>query len=145
MESNGFLHCPLCGMEFERIDTVCVHGCPLGASCNLVRCPTCSYEFPRTPRAPSWLRRLFGRATSAAQPRCGTTLGLDGLSAGERARVTRLTCRGSDRRNTLTVFGLVPGADITLLQRRPSFVVRVGQTELALDTEVARQILVQRL
>ena len=56
-----YLTCPMCGFGFEKDDTLCAHGCPLGALCNLIRCPSCAYEFPQTPRAVSWLRRLFKR------------------------------------------------------------------------------------
>jgi Fe2+ transport system protein FeoA len=45
----------------------------------------------------------------------------------------------------LTVFGLTPGTEITLLQRHPSFVLRVGETEVGLDKQIARQILVEKL
>jgi Fe2+ transport system protein FeoA len=49
------------------------------------------------------------------------------------------------RHNTLAVFGLVPGSEVVLVQQQPSCVIRVGETELALDAEIAREILVQRL
>jgi len=32
---------------------------------------------------------------------------------------------------------------VTLVQRRPSCVIRIGETELALDLEIAEEILVQ--
>jgi DtxR family Mn-dependent transcriptional regulator/ferrous iron transport protein A len=50
---------------------------------------------------------------------------------------------GERSRDTLAVFGLVPGADFELLQKSPAFVLRVGETELALDSEVASRILVE--
>ena len=141
MERNGYLHCPMCGMEFKRADTACAHGCPLGAGCNLVRCPSCRYEFPPEAPAFSWLRRLLRRRRDS---RGDTTVTLESLRAGEQARLAGLRCASSGRRNTLTVFGLVPGAEVTLLQRRPSYVVRVGQTELGMDAKIAREILVER-
>ena len=42
------------------------------------------------------------------------------------------------------MFGLVPGARIRLIQRQPACVVKVGETELALDPEIARDVLVAR-
>ena len=141
MEHNGFQHCPMCGMEFEKADTACAHGCPLGADCNLVRCPSCSHEFPRTPRSLSLLRRWFG--PRRRKERCGWAVGLDALRSGERAELIRLNCESPSRRNTLTVFGLSPGVEVRLLQRRPSFVVQVGETELGLDEEIAGEILVR--
>jgi Fe2+ transport system protein FeoA len=130
-------------MEFKRTDTVCSHGCPLGSACDLVRCPNCAYEFPETARSLSWLARLRRRLQRTPRPPNGTTLALDRLRPGERARLLRLTCSDAKRRNTLTVFGLVPGTELTLIQRRPGFVIRVGETELGLDREIAREIVVE--
>jgi Fe2+ transport system protein FeoA len=47
--------------------------------------------------------------------------------------------------NNLAVFGLVPGAEVEVVQQRPAPVVRVGETELALDAAIAREIMVERL
>jgi len=52
---------------------------------------------------------------------------------------------GESRHNALAVFGLVPGAEVTLVQHRPSPVVRVGETTLALDKEIAEEIVVTPL
>jgi Fe2+ transport system protein FeoA len=38
--------------------------------------------------------------------------------------------------------GIVPGIDLKLLQKRPSYVVRCEETEIALEQEVARSIYV---
>jgi len=38
---------------------------------------------------------------------------------------------------------VLPGAEVTLLQRWPAFVVRLGYAELALDRETARMIRVR--
>ena len=49
------------------------------------------------------------------------------------------------RRNALAVYGLVPGCHLVLQQKSPSFVIRVGETELALEGSIAREIFVKRL
>lgn len=141
--AEDFLVCPLCGFEFERVDTLCRHGCPMRTTCGLVRCPSCEYEFPERPRAISWLRRIFRRDPDAGRPICDRILTVGELESGERAEVVSLQGE-SARQNRLAVFGLAPGSEITLLQRRPAFVVRIGETELALDGEIARDILVRR-
>jgi Fe2+ transport system protein FeoA len=64
------------------------------------------------------------------------------MRGGERAKVLCLGGGSSSRNNSLAVFGLVPGAEVTVVQQRPSCVLRVGETELALDTEIASDILV---
>jgi Fe2+ transport system protein FeoA len=147
--AERFLTCPLCGFEFQKSDSLCHHGCPLGAMCNLTRCPACEYEFPDKPAGVSWLRRMFQRADRRAP---GLPAGLPeeglqsvkSLAAGESAEILCLAGDSPDRRNHLAVFGLVPGSEVRLLQRYPSFVVEIGETVLALDADVAGDILVKR-
>jgi Fe2+ transport system protein FeoA len=132
--------CPLCGFEFERVDTLCRHGCPLHTTCNLTRCPSCDYEFPAgAVRAPRWRLWPWRRQAAPAVEEVAT---VRSLGPGDRARVVALAGGDGARHNTLAVFGLVPGAEVELLQRRPTFVVRVGETELALEGEIAGQIVV---
>jgi Fe2+ transport system protein FeoA len=145
-EQPVYVQCSMCGLEFEKTDTVCERSCMLNTSCNSVRCPSCDYEFPENARGLSWMRRIFRRRTAPPElPQNGSSVTLDAMRAGERAELLQLTCMNNTRRNTLTVFGLTPGTEITLLQRSPSFVIRVGETELGLDREIARGIFVKRL
>jgi hypothetical protein len=48
--------CGLCGASFTHGEKVC-GACPLNAGCDLVRCPNCGYQFPRTSRIAEWVRR----------------------------------------------------------------------------------------
>jgi Fe2+ transport system protein FeoA len=132
-------------MEFQPADTVCAHGCPLGKDCDNVRCPNCNYEFPETESRFAWLRRIFDRRSVPKLSDDVEMVALDRLRKGERGELLHMARMGSGRRNSLTVFGLIPGTEIMLLQRRPSYVIRVGETELGLDREIARQIFVKRL
>jgi Fe2+ transport system protein FeoA len=141
MNRATFVTCPLCGFEFEPGDTVCQHGCPLRSACGLVRCPGCDYEFPETPKAVSWFRRLFGRPDECASP--GGMRTVRDLAHGERAEVVHLSGTSSGRSNALAVFGLVPGSEVVLLQRLPSYVLQVGETVLALEEAVAASIVVR--
>lgn len=144
--AENLLTCPLCGFEFERTDSLCGHGCPLGAACHLARCPVCEYEFPEKPAGVSWLRRLIGKAASPPPPACPGEglLTVKDLRPGESAEILALSGKSPSRRNNLAVFGLVPGSEVRLLQRYPSFVLRIGETVLALDGEVAGDIVVRR-
>jgi Fe2+ transport system protein FeoA len=143
--AEQLLTCPLCGFEFERVDSLCGHGCPLGAACHLARCPVCEYEFPEKPAAVSWLRRLLGK-TEATPPSCpgDGLLTVKDLRPGDLGEVLNLGGDNPARRNNLAVFGLIPGSEVRLLQRYPSFVLRIGETVLALDGEVAGAIVVKR-
>ena len=140
--AGALVTCPMCGFEFDRDDTLCGHGCPLGSLCNLVRCSNCGYEFPDAPRRRSWLAKLFSR--SKRQPRLPPDVrSVSELAPGETASVVCLGERKGTRYGTLSVFGLVAGAEVTLIQRRPACVVKIGQTELALDPEIAEDLLVR--
>jgi len=146
--ADQVLTCPLCGFEFERADSLCHHGCPLGALCTLARCPACEYEFPeKLPAAAAagpWWRRLFAR--KPPEPLCPADVAVTvlDLQGGDTAEVLGLGGDSPVRRNSLAVFGLVPGCEIAVLQRYPSYVVRVGETILALEDDVARDIVVRR-
>ena len=135
----------MCGFAFEKTDTLCAHGCPLGSLCHLVRCPACEYEFPETPPAVSFVKRLFRRRlpTIAGLPP-GVTTAAE-LRPGQKATVLCLGSTVTDRHRTLTVYGLGPDAEITLVQHQPACVIRIGETELAIDADIARDILVQPL
>jgi Fe2+ transport system protein FeoA len=144
--AGTFLTCPLCGFEFERTDALCHHGCPLGAACHLARCPVCEYEFPETLPAGSWLRKLFGKKQAAEIPPIPKDgfLTVRDLKGGDLAEVLCLGGDSAARRNNLAVFGLVPGSEIRVIQRYPSYVIGVGETVLALESDVAGDIVVRR-
>ena len=141
-EKPATLKCPLCGFEFEKQNAVCHHGCPLGRFCKLIKCPGCQYEFPEPSRPLSWLARWLH---PAAPPLRAGTLDLTQLDAGETVEFVGIAGPNESRRHTLSVYGLVPGALFTLQQKRPAYVVRIGETELALESDIAREILVKRV
>jgi Fe2+ transport system protein FeoA len=112
--------------------------------CGLVRCPSCQYEYPEKPQSFTWLQRLFRKPSPYNDlPEHVTTV--EELKPGERARVLCLGTGGPQRHNSMAVFGVVPGAEITLVQHHPSPVIQVEETELALDPAIAREVLVERL
>jgi Fe2+ transport system protein FeoA len=89
----------------------------------------------------SWLARVFRKTEGRALDLPEHVRTLRELKAGERGRVMCLGAT-SDRDNSLAVFGLAPGAEIMLLQHQPACVVQIGETQLALDPEIAESILV---
>ncbi len=138
-----YLHCSLCGFEFEKRQTTCAQGCPLGKFCKLVRCPNCGYEFPEPSQPLTWFQRLFRR--KKAPPPERKLASLDELEEGESSELVCLNGAPVSRRNALAVYGLVPGCCLVLQQKRPSYVIRVGETELALEPNIAAEIFVKRL
>ncbi len=68
---------------------------------------------------------------------------LSRLKRGSRAVVVDLSKLSAHERSKLMALGLMPGADVHVIQRFPSYVVAVGYTQLALDKETARLVLVR--
>lgn len=64
------------------------------------------------------------------------------LAPAERASVLGLTSKVPGELNKLMALGVLPGASLTLLQRSPSYVLKVGETVLAIDEKIAQSILV---
>lgn len=137
------IECPLCHHLFEKRETPCGRGCPLGRYCRLICCPNCNFEFPQQRRWLSWLQRWFHRR-HAAPEQC-EVLSLCDLEVGAEREVACLVCAHPSRRNTLAVYGVSPGNRLVLQQKRPSYVIRVGETELALEGDIAREIYVKRV
>ena len=55
--------CALCGASFVHAGRTCA-SCPLAAGCDVVACPRCGYQFPRTSRLVEWARALARRITA---------------------------------------------------------------------------------
>ena len=137
---NEYIHCPLCAFEFVKRETPCERGCPLAKFCKLICCPNCHYEFPPQGKLTTWWRRVFARREVCPQR---SLFSLAEMRDGDDAELVQLTCEKPSRRNALAVYGLVPGCRLKLQQKRPSFILRVGETELALEGEIAREIIVR--
>jgi ferrous iron transport protein A len=84
--------------------------------------------------------RASSGSTRANAPLVRTLLD---MRDGETARIACVQCSQAARCERLMAYGLAQGQLVTLLQSRPAFVVRVDETELALDAEVARCIQVE--
>lgn len=70
---------------------------------------------------------------------------LSRLLPGEVARVVHVAARETARLVKLSTMGLVPGAVVRLLQRKPAVVLEIGHTTLALDEAITGDIFVARL
>ncbi len=52
--------CPLCGGEFTHGERAC-GGCPMARGCDILVCPHCRYQFPRSSWIVDWFTRRFHR------------------------------------------------------------------------------------
>jgi Fe2+ transport system protein FeoA len=67
---------------------------------------------------------------------------LTSLDVGQSGVVVRVLRDDPARAERLKALGVTPGARVRLLQRFPGFVFECDQTELAVEPQVARAILV---
>jgi DtxR family Mn-dependent transcriptional regulator len=71
--------------------------------------------------------------------------GLASFELGARGRIVFIAPKFHDRMDRLAALGVVPGSEIRLHQRAPSYVIEVGETTIALDPEIAAEIFVKRV
>jgi Fe2+ transport system protein FeoA len=138
----GYFHCSLCGFDFEKDGASCHTGCVLAKHCKLVRCPSCGYEFPE-PNTPNWLQKLMGKRADSVLVPAPESISLQEASEGITYEMICLNGSHASRRSALAVYGLVPGCRLSLTQKRPSFIIQVGETELAFEGSIAREIFVK--
>jgi DtxR family Mn-dependent transcriptional regulator len=70
---------------------------------------------------------------------------LSDLGLGAKGRIVFINPRSHARLDRLSALGVFPGCIVRLHQRRPSFVLEIGETTLALDPEISREIYVLEL
>jgi DtxR family Mn-dependent transcriptional regulator len=67
------------------------------------------------------------------------------LPVSSDARIAFITTPHHHRFGRLANLGLVPGGRLTLLQKRPSYLLKLGSTEIAIDSDIASDIYVRQL
>lgn len=67
------------------------------------------------------------------------------ITPGDRAKIIFLVPRHHRRLHQLTNLGIIPGAEILLHQKKPAYVLRAGETDIAIDDEIARHIYVRKV
>ncbi len=70
---------------------------------------------------------------------------LSKLAAGEAAQVVYVLTREHPQLHKLMSFGVTPGARISVHQIFPLFVIQVEETQVALESEIAKEIFVKRV
>ncbi len=68
---------------------------------------------------------------------------LSDLRPGQSGTVVSIESHSAARLDRLSLMGVTPGFAVTLEQRQPAYVVRVGFTELSIEREVADEIVVE--
>jgi Fe2+ transport system protein FeoA len=137
--------CPLCGHRFDPSAHSSCGSCPLNTGCRMVCCPNCGHSTvdPQESRLARWAAAAMARLRGPAAPGSAPAgpLALTAVPAPARVRIVAED-GGGERLARLRAYGLAPGAVVELLQQRPVTVVRIEQTELALEGELAAGLLV---
>lgn len=70
---------------------------------------------------------------------------LSELDIGQEGRIVFIHTQFHHRLEHLSTFGIVPGNIVRLHQKSPSYVLEIGETTLALDQEIVREIYVKKV
>jgi DtxR family Mn-dependent transcriptional regulator len=68
---------------------------------------------------------------------------LSDLELGREGKVVFISTRVKGRLEPLSALGIIPGTTVQLKQRRPSYVIHIGETSVALDEQIVREIYVK--
>jgi DtxR family Mn-dependent transcriptional regulator len=69
---------------------------------------------------------------------------LDRLPVGDSGKIVYVVGKDADRLVRLSGLGVVPGATVHLQQRSPAAIIRLGETTMALDADIAKEIYVKK-
>jgi DtxR family Mn-dependent transcriptional regulator len=72
-------------------------------------------------------------------------MSLKDLPVGSNAKIVFITTPYHQRLSRLINLGVIPGGRIFLHQKRPSYLLRLGSTEIAIDEQIASEIFVRRI
>jgi DtxR family Mn-dependent transcriptional regulator len=120
----------------------------------------CEFEHILSPEATDSVCTLLGHPPTCPHgkaippgPCCGATqrtlrplvTGLPHFELGASGRIVFIAPKFHDRMDRLAALGVIPGSEIRLHQRSPSYVIEVGETTIAIDPEIAGEIFVKRV
>lgn len=127
---------------------------------NVVESSACEFEHFLAPEVTDSICALLGHPTVCPHqhpippgPCCGKSAGdvgpvvrrLANVAVGERVKILFIAADLEKRLERLGSLGVMPGSVIRLTQRRPSFILEVDQTSLAVEREVAEGIYVRQV
>jgi len=70
---------------------------------------------------------------------------LEDLGLGEEGRIVFIAPKSHQRLDRLSTLGIVPGSIVRMHQKNPSHVLQIGETTLALDKDIVKDIYVKRV
>ncbi len=85
----------------------------------------------------------MGPVRSEESEQAGSIAALADLKPKAKGHIAYLQTKNKDRMQKLLNIGVVPGVSITLVQKFPSYVFKIGHTQFAVDKELASSIYVR--
>ncbi len=70
---------------------------------------------------------------------------LEELGLGEEGRIVFIAPKSHQRLDRLSTLGIVPGSIVRMHQKNPSHVLQIGETTLALDRDIVKDIYVKKI
>ena len=67
------------------------------------------------------------------------------LQPGEQAKIVFITPGSHSRLDRLSAMGVVPGSVVKLHQKKPSYVIQLGETMVAVDRDITKEIFVKKI
>jgi DtxR family Mn-dependent transcriptional regulator len=67
------------------------------------------------------------------------------LLPGEQAKIVFITPGSHSRLDRLSAMGVVPGSVVKLHQKKPSYVIQLGETMIAVDKDITKEIFVKKM
>ncbi len=67
------------------------------------------------------------------------------LTPGEQAKIVFITPGSHSRLDRLSAMGVVPGSIVKLHQKKPSYVIQLGETMIAVDKDITKEIFVKKV
>lgn len=134
--------CPLCGHGFETGESLACGSCPMARGCKAICCPSCSYSWvePRHSPVGRWLARWLRYAEDAGPADARSLADVPPL---RRARILSCGDLPHHGRRRLRAYGLADGGVVTVLQQSSATLIVLDHVEIALETDLARSILVE--
>ncbi|MEK6743701.1 MAG: metal-dependent transcriptional regulator [Nitrospirota bacterium] len=67
------------------------------------------------------------------------------LTPGDQAKIVFITPGSHSRLDRLSAMGVVPGSVVKLHQKKPSYVIQLGETMIAVDKDITKEIFVKKV
>ena len=68
---------------------------------------------------------------------------LSAIKAGKKVKVVYITTKSHASLDRLSGIGVIPGLELTIHQKFPSMILQYGETQLALDNDIAKNVFVR--